>query len=376
MSAAAPMQIVEFTGGTLRFLDAVPAQAPASGFLWISLGRDQLQAQLPPLQEAAQRLGGSPLLDLHVKDLDNPLHPSHYDFTSVYDVVIFRRLSTAAEVDAELGPLPAMVKARGAQALSTFRRIRTQAMGFAVFDRLLITVHPAGCPTVRALIERHARDAMQSGSAQAAVRSRLPTGPADLMLRMVDTMVDGYLELRRQLTTELTAWQERLLRPSAGTADWSALMLARAQIHHLEDMCEEQADALQEWLDTVRDQPPAMVSQAERDALVARANDVIEHIQRVISQVRRMEQGAEAAVQIHFSAQSHRTNAVMRTLTAITAIFLPLNLITGIFGMNFDVMPLQHQALGFWIALGAMTVLAAGVGLVFWRKRYLARSGR
>ena len=127
---------------------------------------------------------------------------------------------------------------------------------------------------------------------------------------------------------------------------------------------------------SVRDQPPAMLSQAERDALVARANDVIEHIHRVISQVRRMEQGAEAAVQIHFSAQSHRTNAVMRTLTAITAIFLPLNLITGIFGMNFDVMPLQHQALGFWIALGAMAVLAAGVGLVFWRKRYLARSGR
>jgi Mg2+ and Co2+ transporter CorA len=368
------MQIVEFTEGTLRFLDTVPAQAPAHGFLWVSLGRDQLQAQLPQLQEAAQRLGGSPLLDLHVKDLDNPVHPSHYDFTSVYDVVIFRRLSTPAEVDAELAPAPA--RTRGTQALAAFRRIRTQAMCFAVFDRLLITVHPPACPMMHTLVERYARDALQTGSAQAAARSRLPTGPSDLMLRMVDTMVDGYLELRRQLTTELTTWQERLLRPSAGTADWSALMLARAQIHNLEDMCEEQADAMQEWLDTARDQPPPMLSQAERDALVARANDVIEHIHRVISQVRRMEQGAEAAVQIHFSAQSHRTNAVMRTLTAITAIFLPLNLVTGIFGMNFDGMPLLHQAQGFWITLAAMAVLAAGLGLVFWRKRYLARSGR
>ncbi len=376
MSAAAPMQIVEFAEGTLRFLDAPPAQAPAAGFLWVSLGRDQLQTQLPRMQELAQRLGGSPLLDLHVKDLDNPLHPSRYDFTSVYDVVIFRRLSTSAEVDAELGSPPAGLRARGAQALAAFRRIRTQAMGFAVFDRLLSAVHPPGCPTVQALVERYARDAMQSGSAPSAGRSRLPSGPSDLMLRMVDTLVDGYLELRRHLTTEMSAWQERLLRPSAGTADWSALMVARAQIHSLEDMCEEQADAMQEWLDTVRDQPPPTLSQAERDALVARANDVIEHIQRVISQVRRMEQGAEAAVQIHFSAQSHRTNAVMRTLTAITAIFLPLNLVTGIFGMNFDVMPLQHQALGFWIALGAMAVLAGGVGLVFWRKRYLARSAR
>jgi Mg2+ and Co2+ transporter CorA len=371
---AATMQIVEFTEGTLRFVQEVPEQVPARGFVWISLARDQLQTHLARLQAAAQTLGGSPLLDLHVKDLDNALHPSRYDFTSIYDVVIFRRLSTASEIEAEMGP--PVVRARATPALQTFRRIRTQAMGFAVFDRLLITVHPPACPMMRTLVERYARDALQTDGVQAAARSRLPTGPSDLMLRMVDTLVDGYLELRRHLTTELTAWQERLLRPSAGTADWSALMLARAQIHNLEDMCEEHADAMQEWLDNVREQPPPMLSQSERDALVARANDVIEHIQRVISQVRRMEQGAEAAVQIHFSAQSHRTNAVMRTLTAITAIFLPLNLVTGIFGMNFDGMPLLHQAQGFWITIAAMAVLAAGLGLVFWRKRYLARSGR
>ncbi|MEY2617642.1 MAG: putative Mg2+ and Co2+ transporter [Pseudomonadota bacterium] len=371
LPAAAPMQIVEFTEGTLRFLDAVPAQAPATGFLWISLARDQLQAQLTQVQDAAQRLGGSPLLDLHVKDLDNPLHPSRYDFTSIYDTVIFRRLSTPAEVDAELGPAPVAGVKSVPKALDAFRRIRTQALGFAVFDRLLITVHPSGCPLTRALLARYAQDALQSGN-----RSRLPASPADLMLRMVDTVVDGYLELRRRLAHELAAWQEGLLRPGARDADWSAVMVARSQLHLLEDLCEAQADAIQEWLDTAHDQPAPLLSQAGRDALVARANDVIEHVQRVITQVRRMEQGAEAAVQIHFSAQSHRTNAVMRTLTAVTAIFLPLNLVTGIFGMNFDAMPLLHQALGFWITMGAMAALAGALGLVFWRKRYLARSGR
>ncbi len=365
------MQIIEFTEGTLRFLDAMPAQAPAAGFLWVSLPRDQLQPGLAQLQEAAHRIGGSPLLDLHVKDLDNALHPSRYDFTSIYDIVIFRRLSTPAEVEAELGPVPPPAKRAAPKALAGFRRIRTQAMGFAVFDRLLVTVHPAGCPLTRALVERYAQDAMQNGS-----RSRLPSSPADLMLRMVDTVVDGYLDLRRQLAQELTGWQEGLLRPGARDADWSAMMVARSQIHVLEDLCEEQADAIQEWLDTAANQLPPMLSQAGRDALVARANDVIGHIQRVITQVRRMEQGAEAAVQIHFSAQSHRTNAVMRTLTAVTAIFLPLNLVTGIFGMNFEDMPLLQQAQGFWITLGAMAAVAGALGLVFWRKRYLARSGR
>jgi Mg2+ and Co2+ transporter CorA len=66
----------------------------------------------------------------------------------------------------------------------------------------------------------------------------------------------------------------------------------------------------------------------------------------------------------------------MRTLTAITAVFLPLNLITGFFGMNFDFLPLIHTVAGFWTAAAAMVLVAFGLLLVFWRKRYLARTGR
>ena len=84
---------------------------------------------------------------------------------------------------------------------------------------------------------------------------------------------------------------------------------------------------------------------------------------------------AETAVQMHFSAQSHRTNDIMRTLTVLTAIFLPLNLIAGIFGMNFESIPLLHVHNGFWLALVAMLLIAAGLTVFFWRKRYLVRSG-
>ena len=92
--------------------------------------------------------------------------------------------------------------------------------------------------------------------------------------------------------------------------------------------------------------------------------------------VRRMEHSAETAVQIHFSALGHRTNEIMRTLTALTAIFLPLNLIAGIFGMNFEFLPVIHSESGFWWTLGSMVTIAVALGVVFWRKRYLARSGR
>jgi magnesium transporter len=367
------MQIVQFSNGTLRFLETVPEQAPADGFVWIYLDREALRGQLAALQQAAQCLGGSTLLDLHVQDLENAAHPSHYDYTSIYDVVLFRRLATADEVDAEQ-------KAAGAagmgmpDALAAFHRIRTRAVAFVVFDRLLITVHPPGCFTARSFIERYLADAVQTDGLVVVSRSRLPTGSSDLMLRMVNVMVDSYLELRKQLSAEMDRWQRDLLRPASTGANWNALVVARAELHTLEDLCEEQNDAMQEWLDAAREQPPPALAQAERDGLVARARDVIEHIQRVVHQVRRMEQGAETVVQIHFSAQSHRTNDIMRTLTALTAIFLPLNLITGIFGMNFDPLPLSKHPLGFWIAMAMMAAVALALGVVFWRKHYLART--
>jgi magnesium transporter len=367
------MHIVEFTGGTLRFLDHLPAHAPASGFVWIYLERETLAGDIATIQRAAQALGGSSILDLHVQDLGNRAHPSDYDYTSVYDRLIFRRLATEAEVREETSnaPLP------DHGALHTFAGIRSRAVGFVVFDRLLVSVHPAGCYTVDTFVRRFLGDAVQTESvATAAARSRLPASPADLMLRMVNVMVDSYLELRKQLNAELDSWQDELLAPKSRGTDWRAFMTARAALHSLEDLCEGQHDAMQEWLDTMREQPAPGMTQVERDSLLARARDVIEHVQRVLLHVRRMEQGAETAVQIHFSALSHRTNEIMRVLTALTAVFLPLNFITGFFGMNFEFLPLIHSDKAMWVMLGAMAAIAMAVLGVFWRKRYLARTGR
>ncbi|WBY00273.1 CorA family divalent cation transporter [Ramlibacter tataouinensis] len=251
------MHIVEFTPGTLRFLDEVPAQAPGDGFIWIYLEREALTEQLAVLQAACQRLGGSALLDLHLKDLGNRAHPSHYDYTSVYDLVVFRRLATGEEVDRELQEHPAGAPP---SALASFYRIRTRALAFVVFDRLLVTVHPTGCLTARSFISRYLSDAVQNDGLAGSNRSRLPASPSDLMLRMVNVMVDGYLELRRQLTSELDQWQQELLRPNTAFRNWGALMVARRELHALEDLCEEQGDAMQEWLDTARERCSAIAA--------------------------------------------------------------------------------------------------------------------
>ena len=165
------MHIVEFGAGTLRFLDHLPAQAPAGGFLWIYLEREHLEQDTPVLQRAAQMIGGSPILDLHLKDLGNRAHPSDYDYTSVYDLVIFRRLATDSEVQAELGHAAPPKEAP----LAPFTRIRTRAVGFVVFDRLLITVHPEGCFAARAFILPMASRAALIVARPTAKVTRLPS---------------------------------------------------------------------------------------------------------------------------------------------------------------------------------------------------------
>ena len=144
----------------------------------------------------------------------------------------------------------------------------------------------------------------------------------------------------------------------------------------LDDVAEDQRTALQDWITALEGWPQAATAAEQRDLdlLKVRSRDVLEHIERVVRHVRRLEQNAETTVQMHFSAQGHRTNEIMRTLTVLTAVFLPLNLITGFFGMNFDFLPLVHRQTGIWWTLGIMSVLAIALIAVFWRKRYLARS--
>ena len=391
------MQIVEFTDASLRFVDAVPEQPPHDGFVWIFLDQDEFEAAQSQIQQAALKLGGSALLDLHFQDLASPLHPSHYDSTSIYDLIIFRRLATQLETQHDEAQEKAihdyhgqggMAKKRG-ERLPTFNHISSKAVGFAVFDRCLISVHPRGCYAAKGFIQRFLADAKftldASGADPASARNRLPISPADLTLRMINAMVDSYLDLRKVLTSQLEHWQADLLRANSRFDNWGALMTARSQLHVLEDLCDEQHDAMQEWLDSLREQPlvtfmkdddkATQTAQLRRDQLVARARDVMEHIERVTQHARRLEQSAETVVQIHFNAQSNRTNDIMRTLTAVTAIFLPLNLITGFFGMNFEHIPGLHSPTAFWITLGFMLLVVVVVLTIFLRKRYIARTG-
>jgi magnesium transporter len=362
-----------FHGSADRFVElpALPDALPPTGYLWIGSARREFEVAVPQLQAALQRWTGGQLVDLHVADLLNAQLPSRYDYTSWYDLLVFRRLaagagSAALFLDEAHGTLQTAQQA--------LQAIDTSPVGFAVFDRVLLTVHPTDCSVRDHFAARLAQQAAGDGRGA----PRLPVSPADLMLRMVNHMVDGYLELRRLLTRQLGYLQNELLSPSGRFTDWQTLLASRNALHLLEDTCEDQRAAMQDWIDAVAEWPPEATEAArrERELLDVRSRDVLEHIERVLAHVRRLEQSAETAVQMHFSALGHRTNDIMRTLTVLTAIFLPLNLVTGFFGMNFDALPLIHSATGVWIAFGLMVAIGVGLGAFFWRKRYLGSERR
>ena len=371
------MRVFNITPGTQRIVetDALPTELPAQGFVWIACARREFEVLQAQVQATLQALCGTSLVDLHVADLLNNQLPSHYDYTSQYDILVFRRLAAGVSESDMSQPgevLHERVKRGGPPVL---KRIDTSPVGFAVFDNLLLTVHPTDC----AVRDAYALKLMNATSAESRASGvKLPASPADLMLRVVNTMVDSYLALRRVLTRQLDHWQTELLNPATRFNNWNTLMDARQAMHQLDEICEDQRAAVQDWIDSVETWPdsPEPAAQRERELMKIRSRDVLEHIERVVHHVRRLEQSAETAVQMHFSAQSHRTNDIMRTLTALTAIFLPLNLITGFFGMNFEFLPIIHSPTGFWWTFGLMLLLVVVVVTVFWRKRYLARSGR
>jgi magnesium transporter len=382
-----PMRIFHVHGTQVSESAQLPEQLPAQGFVWISCARPAFEAAQGEIQEVLQNLCGMALVDLHVSDLLNPQLPSAFDSTSQYDLLVFRRLARSAP-QAEAAPLRAPVKRSGP---SILRRIDTSPVGFAIFDRVLLTVHPSDCAVRDAYASRlltagqaDARspvlttpNAANSPDGRSTGARGVPASPADMMLRIVSQMVDGFLELRRELSHQLDHWQTELLSPRSRFNNWAALLEARLSLHQLDEICEDQRASVQEWIDALASWPNAVSApdERERELLRVRSRDVLEHIERVVSHVHRLEHNAEAAVQMHFSAQGHRTNDIMRTLTALTAIFLPLNLIAGIFGMNFEFIPFLHLQNGFWWALGAMVSIATLLGALFWRKRYLARTG-
>lgn len=294
---------------------------PADGYLWIDLLRDEAV-------DWPQRLAGVLPVEIdakHLADSLNSQHPAYRDGAPGYDMLVFDGLGDSG------GPFAP----------------RLRPVAFFIFERLLVTVRAEANISLP-----HVRQRLLDG------RQKPPRDPLGLCLVVLDAMVDRFLGLRVELDEQVNSLQEQLLDPHVGH-DWPRVLAARRALHRLSAMGEAQIDAL----DGLRRDSGRPLTQPQ----LVRLRDTVEHVQRVVRHTEALENDLDSAVQLQFAFAAERTNRIVRVLTVISAVFLPLMLITGIWGMNFAHMPELAWRWGYPLALGLL--VAIGLGLFFHFKR-------
>ncbi len=96
--------------------------------------------------------------------------------------------------------------------------------------------------------------------------------------------------------------------------------------------------------------------------------DVYDHLVRTEDLNLNIRESADNAVTIYLSAIANRQNETMKVLSVIGAIFLPLTLLAGIYGMNFDYMPELHWQYSYFVVVGFMFSIIVGALILFWRR--------
>lgn len=99
--------------------------------------------------------------------------------------------------------------------------------------------------------------------------------------------------------------------------------------------------------------------------------DVYDHVVQIVDTIETLREMVSASLDIYLSSVSYRLNTVMKVLTVITTIFMPLTFIAGIYGMNFEYMPELKWPWGYPIVLSVMGAVAAVMLLGFRRKKWL-----
>ena len=192
-------------------------------------------------------------------------------------------------------------------------------------------------------------------------------------------MVDDYLDLRAPLTKRVEFWQQELLQGNRRFTRWQQLFQENMAFQQVENLCEEQIDVLQELRGEIIENHGHIKSKKrveKQDIILVRINDLVSHVERIQKYIARLNTAIQSAIDLHFSAISNQTNENMRILAIITAVFAPLTLLTGVYGMNFDYIPGLKNPIGFWVMLSSMLICTIVLLIYFYRRHLVGRGER
>lgn len=108
-----------------------------------------------------------------------------------------------------------------------------------------------------------------------------------------------------------------------------------------------------------------------QDSTVPYFQDLYDHTIQIIDTIDTFREILAGLMDIHLVSLSNRMNAVIKVLTVITTIFMPLTFIAGIYGMNFEHMPELKMRYGYPMVVGSMAIIAIAMLIYFRRKKWL-----
>ena len=196
-------------------------------------------------------------------------------------------------------------------------------------------------------------------------------GPDYLAYAILDAVIDNYFPILEEFGERLEALEEEVIaRPSPAVI--SQIHSAKRDLLTLRRAIWPQREAMS-WL--LRE-PCLLISDDTRLYL----RDCYDHVSQIIDMVETFRELASGLVDAYQSSISNKMNEVMKVLTIIATIFIPLSFVAGLYGMNFnqEKSPLNMPELswywGYPFALGLMAAIAGGLLIFFWRKGWLTSS--
>jgi magnesium transporter len=187
-------------------------------------------------------------------------------------------------------------------------------------------------------------------------------GPDYLVYSLLDTLIDGYYPVMEAVGEELEDLEEETVaRPVPRTL--SRIHTARRLILSLARAMRQHRDALSSL---AREETPLLSSEARlylRDVHdhAVQINDVLESYREI----------AVGLMEVYLSSVSNRMNEVMKVLTVIATIFIPLTFLVGVYGMNFQYMPELHWRWAYPALWAVMVGGAVALALYFRHRGWL-----
>lgn len=180
-----------------------------------------------------------------------------------------------------------------------------------------------------------------------------------LLYRLVKTLfVDNYFDLMRRLLDRLQDLEEPLLKGSSDTGIYREVALVRRELNPFERSLNHVAEFIAEMAGE-------KAAQGEFGYMTGALREESERLEKEFSMLRDRTSELIGTYRDNVNSQ---LNNIMRSLTVLSAIFMPLSFVTSFYGMNFTSIPAFNWVGGFPIAVAVMLAIAVG-GLTLARRR-------